>query len=73
MKTREVADRPEIEVHLQKERAAALMRRNVEGTTLAESSRKERGVGKGWRRIFPVHIRAAGKAIREPSICIVIN
>jgi len=73
MKIREVADRLEKGVQTQKERAGVPMKRILRVTTLAKSSRKGNGVGKGWKRIFPVHIMVVGKVTREPSIYIVIS
>jgi len=73
MMTRGVAGRTEIEVLLQSGRTRVLMRRKPAAITLAESSGKERGVGKGWRRTFRVLIRVVEKVTREPSICIAIN
>lgn len=73
MKVREVEGKNEIEVLLQKRKTTAVTRRQMDGRIVAVSSEKEKGVGKGSRRIFHVHMKGVERVTRGQSIYIAIS
>ena len=73
MTTRQQEADGKIAAALLKPKMIVVRRKKTEVKMPVESLERERGVGKGWRKISHAHTKAVVKATLERSTCTVIS